>query len=149
MKLIVKALDLKNGRTIIDLGAGDGIVIFEAARSAKLKSLNTHFIAVEINPILITILHLKRLFHSNYMNIRIVKSDMFTMDYSKLLNPKKDNLFYLYISPWHMEKTIDNIQKQIKKYSIVSYMYPVKSIKLRQKQIKGLNSIFIYGQSSL
>ena len=50
---------------MIDLGAGDGIVIFKAASQAFQKRLNTKFIAVEINPVLILILYLRRLFHPN------------------------------------------------------------------------------------
>ena len=55
---IIKALDLKNNQTVVDLGAGDGLVIFSAAQEAKRQSLNTQFVAVEINPVLIFILHL-------------------------------------------------------------------------------------------
>ena len=62
LPLIIKALNLKNNQTVIDLGAGDGIVIFEAAKIAYKRKLNTRFVAVEINPVLILVLHLRRLF---------------------------------------------------------------------------------------
>lgn len=38
MDLIVKALGLKNNQTVIDLGAGDGVVILEAAKKASKKT---------------------------------------------------------------------------------------------------------------
>ena len=75
LPLIVKALGLKNNQTVIDLGAGDGIVIFEAAKSSYLKKFNTKFIAVEINPVLILVLHLQRFFHPNKKNIQIIKEE--------------------------------------------------------------------------
>lgn len=51
---------------------------------------------------------------------------------------------YLYISPWYLEKTISNIKNQISKYSIVSYMYSIKSLKNSKRTIQGKNKIFVY-----
>ena len=155
--LIVKALNLKSNQTIFDLGAGDGIVIFKAAQQAYERKLNTQFVAVEINPVLIFILHIRRLFHSNRKNIKIVRDDIFKFSLSsprrrgsrqnnRLDSPLQGNdiVIYLYISPWFLEKTVSNIKKQVPKFSVVSYMYPIKSLKNRQSNIKGRNSVFIY-----
>jgi len=159
LPLIIKALGLKNNQVIVDLGAGDGMVIFAAANEAFKRKLNTKFIAVEINPILILIMYIKKLFHPNRQNIRIVYSDIFKLDFKKLLtfpakrdHAPRDNFslltFYLYISPWFMEKVIANINSQLtnsqKKLRIISYMYPIKSLKDRQKLIEGKKKIFIY-----
>jgi hypothetical protein len=38
LPLIIKALNLQNNQTVFDLGAGDGIVIFEAAKKAYQKA---------------------------------------------------------------------------------------------------------------
>lgn len=137
---IVKALGLKNGQTVIDLGAGDGIVIFKAAKEAYRLKLNTQFIAVEINPVLIFILHLRRLFHPNRKNIKILFGDMFNLKIQQFNNLT----IYLYISPWFIEKTMLNIKNQVSKFSVVSYMYPIGSLKNKQKIIQGKNKIFIY-----
>ncbi len=145
LPFIVKALNLKNNQTVFDLGAGDGIVVFEAAKSSYRQKLNTKFTAVEINPVLILILHLRRLFHPNRKNIRIVCNDIFTMDFNSLTMKQFNNVtIYLYISPWFLEKTLKNIQHKISNFSVVSYMYPVKSLKKKQKIIRGKNKIFIY-----
>ncbi len=148
ISLIIKALNLKNNQIIIDLGAGDGIVIFKAARKAYKNGLNTQFIAVEINPILIFILHLRRLFHPNGKNIKIIRDDIFKMNFSSHLYRQGNALslptFYLYISPWFLEKTISNIKLQISKFKVVSYMYPIKSLKKNDRVIQGKNKIFIY-----
>lgn len=142
--LIIEALKLIKDQTVIDLGAGDGIVIFEAAQSSFQKKLNTKFIAVEINPILILILHIRRLLHPNRKNIKIIRDDIFTMNYSRLIIDNHQLTIYLYISPWYLEKTILNVKNQISKFSVVSYMYPVKSLKKKEKFIQGKNRIFIY-----
>jgi len=145
LSLIVKALNLKNNQTVIDLGAGDGIVIFKAAGKAFQQKLNTQFVAVEINPILIFVMYLSRLFHPNKKNIKIVRDDIFKMNFDKLLTFNSSLLtFYLYISPWYLEKTINNCKLKIKNFSVVSYMYPVKSLKKSEKIIQGKNKIFIY-----
>jgi 16S rRNA A1518/A1519 N6-dimethyltransferase RsmA/KsgA/DIM1 with predicted DNA glycosylase/AP lyase activity len=145
--LIVKTLNLKNDQTVIDLGAGDGIVIFKAAQQSYERKLNTQFVAVEINPILILILHLRRLFHKNKRNIMIVRADIFNMNFNSLTRePVNSITFYLYISPWYLEKTISNIKDQISKFDVVSYMYPLKEKTTFAKAsvVKGKNKIFIY-----
>jgi len=140
LPLIIKTLNLKNNQTVVDLGAGDGRVIFEAAKKAFQQKFNTRFIAAEINPVLITILHLRRLFHPNRRNIKIVLDDMFNMDFNALDSGlrRNDIVFYLYISPRYMEKTILNIKKQISKFRVVSYMYQIN------KTTPSKKSIFIY-----
>ncbi len=153
LPLIVKALNLKNDQVVIDLGAGDGIVIFEAARMASQKKLNTKFIAVEINPVLILVLHLRRLFHPNRKNIKIILDDMFKMNFNRLTRkPVNSLIFYLYISPWYMDKTISNIKRQTNKFKVVSYMYPLsikttKSSFSKATAIRGKNQIFVYLQA--
>jgi len=145
---IIKALNLKNNQIVFDLGAGDGIIIFEAAKKAIQQKLDTKFIAVEINPILIFILHLRRLFHPNRSNIKIVRDDIFKMNFPQLTINNYQLTIYLYISPWYLEKTILNIKNQISKFSVVSYMYPIKSLKNKEKIIQGKNKIYVYNQSN-
>lgn len=138
LSLIIKALNLNNNQLVFDLGAGDGLVIFEASKEALRKKLNTQFIAVEINPVLLCILYIRRLFHPNKKNIRIMYGNMFSMDFFNYLGSRiYDLTFYLYISPWHLEKTVNNIRKQFNNVQIVSYMYPIKSLKKKEKKIKG------------
>ncbi|MFH0979336.1 MAG: class I SAM-dependent methyltransferase [Candidatus Roizmanbacteria bacterium] len=152
LPLIIKSLDLKNNQNVIDLGAGDGIVIFEAAKQAFRKKLNTQFIAVDINPILVFIMFLRRLFHPNKKNIKIILGDIFKNDFMNFINFKNFITIYLYISPWFLEKVIENCKLALNKVEglkienlrIVSYMYPIKSLKNKEKIIEGKNKIFIY-----
>lgn len=144
LPLIIKALNLKNNQLIFDLGAGDGIVIFEAAKVAFEKKLNTQFLAVEINPILIFIMHIKRLFHPNKKNIKIIHDDIFKMNFNSLTRKSFSSLtFYLYVSPWYIEKIIKNLKIKIKKFSVVSYFYPLPKTKPK-KIYSGIHKIYFY-----
>jgi len=147
MPLILEALHVKNEQTIVDLGAGDGIVIFKAAEKSYQNKLNTKFIAVEINPILLFILHIRRLFHPNRKNIRIVNKNMFTCVYSDFIDIKAFDFttFYIYISPWFIEKTVANITKQLTQFDLVSYYYQVKCLPKHKEQAKeGVHKIYRY-----
>lgn len=150
MPLILDALNIKNNQTIIDLGAGDGIVIFEAAQQAFMKKYSTQFYAVEINPILLLVLHIRWLFHANRKNIHILDMDMFTLNYSWLIptdsSPSQQDItFYLYISPWFIEKTVANIAKQLDKFEVVSYFYQVKFLPQHKESLKtGVHKVFSY-----
>jgi 16S rRNA A1518/A1519 N6-dimethyltransferase RsmA/KsgA/DIM1 with predicted DNA glycosylase/AP lyase activity len=149
LSLIIKTLGLKNNQVIVDLGAGDGLIIFAAAKEALEKKLNTKFIAVEINPILILIMNIRKLFHPNRRNIKIIHGDIFKLNFKKLLTVDFSLLtFYLYISPWFLEKVITNINSQLatnkQQLTIVSYMYPIKSLKEKERIIQGKNKIFVY-----
>lgn len=146
LPLILRALDIRSNQTIVDLGAGDGVIIFEAARQAFLNKLTTQFYAVEINPILLLVLHIRRLLHPNKVNIHIIKRDMFTMAYDDILK-EGSVTFYLYISPWFIKKTVDNIAKQVSKFNLVSYFYRVTCLpRHKEEQKQGVHSLYTYRQ---
>lgn len=159
LPLILTALKLQNNQTIADLGAGDGIVVFSAASKALQRKLNTQFVAVDINPILVLIMNIRRFFHPNRKNIKILWSDMFLIDYNKLISTnlpagvstkagfnrfKPISTFYLYISPWLLDKVLERIKKVKTDKSVISYYYPIKQLKNSEKVIKGVHSVFTY-----
>lgn len=151
LPLIIKNFKLKNGQIIYDLGAGDGTVIFEAAKTAFERKLNTKFVAIEINPVLILILQIRKFLHPNRNNIKIIWKDLFDNNWSLEIGNllgighwKLGIVFYLYVSPWLLEKIIKKLKLKIKNFSVVSYMYPIKSLKRKEKIIKGKNSIYLY-----
>lgn len=145
LPLIIKSFNLKNNQTVFDLGAGDGMVVFEAAKESYRRKLNTQLIAVEINPILLCILYIRRLFHPNRKNIRIMYGNMFNMNFPHLTINPYHLTFYLYISPWHLEKTVKNIQRYFAHYRIVSYMYQIPCLSnLEKKRNTIVNPIYSY-----
>lgn len=144
LPLIIKALDLKNNQIVYDLGAGDGTVIFAGAHAALIKKLNTKFIAVEINPVLILILYLRKSLHPNGKNIKIVWGDFFNKNFKFQTSNFKLISLYLYASPWLLDKIATRIKIEIPTAEIVSYMYPIKSLKKKEKILKGKNGVYVY-----
>ena len=139
LPLILKALNLRNDQLVVDMGAGDGLVTFFAAQKAKQEGLNTQFIAIEYNFILVLILFAKWFFHTNKGNIKIVWADMFSAKFPQDIT----KTFYLYVSPWFMGSLYKKLRKEVGKFEIVSYFYPVPKIK-PAKTLKGINKIFVY-----
>ena len=147
--LILQALRIRNNQTIIDLGAGDGLIIFEAAQQAYVQKKNTQFYAVEINPVLLAVLWVRKLLHPNRANIHILKKDMFSMDFPRSVLHVPCYTFYIYISPWFIDKTIANIKRQIKAFDVVSYYYRVKSLPEHTEELKeGVHKIYTYRTKS-
>lgn len=150
LPLTIKSFQLENFQTVFDLGAGDGIILLEAAKNAYKERLNTKFIGVEINPVLVLILQVRALFHPNRKNIRIMWGDMFKLNYCKLLpNTYTQAVFYLYVSPWYLEKALREIMKVTNPKRIVTYMYYIKSLAHKEKSEQGLHKVYIYDLTNL
>lgn len=122
------ATSSKKKGTIIDLGAGTGTVIFAAARKAFEKNLSTQFVAVEIHPLLIVILHLRRLLHPNRNNIRIIRADIFMTDLNAMLQDSKRKMqatIYLYVGIPALIRLKPTLEKLPSGSRVVSYMYEI------------------------
>ena len=143
IKNIVQSLQLENDQIVYDLGAGDGIVIFAAATEAYRKKLNTKFVAVEINPVLIAILWFGRLLHPNRNNIKIVYEDIFSLRYKLSTLRSKKVVFFAYISPWFLDKVFKNTKRQVSKALFVSYFYPIPH-QHASRTIKGIHPTYVY-----
>ncbi len=145
MGLIIDSLHLKDNQVIFDLGAGDGLVIFEAAYNSLKAKLDTKFVAVEVNPILVAILHIRRFSHPNRKNITIIWKDMYKVDYYEYFRDEQTEfIFYLYISPWYLEKAAKMIQKLDVHTRIISYFYPIHLFKEYEKKLEGIHKVYNY-----
>lgn len=147
---------------IIDLGAGTGTVIFAAALAAFRQKLALHFLAVEIHPLLVLIMLIRRLFHPNKENIFVIKEDMLKMDYPTIINPKSKIInskqfqnpksaplnhltVYLYVGHLVIEKIKKKLLTLPKTTTIISYMYDIPHWKRKLvAKKKGLHSLYIY-----
>ncbi|MCL4374272.1 hypothetical protein M1523_00260 [Patescibacteria group bacterium] len=137
--LIAQAMDLHDGQTVVDLGAGDGTVVFFAASQAQRQRLRIKFVAIEINPILVMALLIRRLFHPAKKNIQVVWADFFRWQ----PNPANERVFYLYGAPWLNDKIANRLRQFPGKNRLVSYYYPVAGLTAQQR-IQGINRIFVY-----
>jgi predicted RNA methylase len=81
LKELVKDLDLKDGDTFVDLGCGDGRVVFEVAKNFK----KVNCIGYEISPIHIMIAKLSRMILFPFSNrVRIVPENFMKVDLSNV-----------------------------------------------------------------
>ncbi len=141
LDLVLKALNLRDNQMVVDFGAGDGLIIFGAADYAVKKNLSTQFVAVEYNFLLVLVLFLRRFFHKNRHNIRIVWADMFKTSFRS--EKPEIKTFYLYISPWFMTSMYKKLRREARSFELISYFYPVPNIK-PLKTLRGKNNIYVY-----
>ncbi len=143
LALIVKTLKLKKGDTLYDLGAGDGTIIIEAASSSK-----AHVVGVEIHPLLILIMHIKRLIHPRRNYIHVKWQNIFKT------NLKNATHVYLYVGPFVMKQIMSYLLKHKSKKltKIVSYMYEFQlppSLNKNIKVVQGYRKIYILNTDKL
>ncbi len=138
--LILKALRIRENQTIFDLGAGDGVVIFTAAEKALQNKLNTRFVAVEMNPVLAVILHIRRLMHPNKKHIVIIWNDMFKVNFPKYALTPRTVTAFIYVSPRYIPVILKAFQSHFNHFDLVSYFYPID--KNSKPHSQGIHSVF-------
>jgi len=70
--------------------------------------------------------------------------DMFTYQFLPLTtNDFQLTTLYLYISPWLIDKALQNISSQFPKAEYVSYFYPIEK-RTEKKRTKGIHTIYCY-----
>jgi len=142
VKLVDRGLLLKPGDVLIDLGAGDGKMLWRYAQPG------VKVIGVEINPFLVAYMYLRRLFHPYRSQITIRRQDLFKTDLSKATK------IYLFVGPFLMERIINYILKnKTKRLSrIVSYRYDFVTLKGKRltpktsklKTLKGEQNVYVW-----
>lgn len=119
---VLKALNLKPGQTLIDLGCGDGRLLKAAAKQG------VNGIGYEINPWLYVIAKLNC---AKYRNIRIKFGNYWT---AKL--PEADAVF-VFLIKHYMSRLDEFLSAQIKKPTkVLSYIYAIPT---RRPAKKGSN----------
>ena len=141
-----EAKNVSSSATIIDLGAGTGTVLFAAAQEAYKKKLDLKFIAIDIHPLLITILFIKSFFHPNKKNIVIIRGDIFRMNYQELLLKYRQNItIYLYVGPFVMDRIKEKLNEFTFPTRVVSYMYKIPGWGKKLADEKhGVHDLFTY-----
>lgn len=144
LEKVVDSLKMQNDHIVVDLGAGTGTVIFEAAQEAHKKGLNTAFVAVDINFFLVLWMLMRAQFHPHKEHIKILRGDLFRMDYEKIVEGYKRITYYMYVSPWFTDTLADIIKQTGKSGHLISYYYPVKKLKPAKTLTDGEHDIYIY-----
>ena len=134
-------------KTIIDLGAGTGTVIFALADQLYKKHGQTTLVAVEIHPLLYFFMQLKRLLHPYKKHIHLLRDDMFSTSFWQLTIKKYRNItVYLYIGTKHMNKLKTHLAALPVSARIVSYMYAFDNWQkhLSEKKQGKIHNLYIY-----
>ena len=119
--------DLKPGMKVVDLGAGDGRIVFEAS---KVKGVESH--GVELNPVLAFFGKLK---FRKHKNIKFFHENMWKMDLSKY-----DRIF-LFCLRKEMKKFEERLKKELKPGAlVVSNIFQFSN----WKPVKSRDNIFVY-----
>lgn len=129
LSTVIKKLNLKKEQVVIDLGAGTGTVIFAAATEAHKKGLNTEFVAIDINFLLVIFMWIRTWFHPHRKHITVMQGDLFKMDYERMIEPYRNIMFYMYVSPMVTDTFAQLIKDTKRASSLLSYRYPVKRMK--------------------
>lgn len=106
---------LSPGQTIIDLGSGDGRVLFAAAKSGA------NAIGFEINPYLVWYARLRAFLGSYKGKITVFWKNLWTADLSKA------DVVFVYLIPWRMEDLAEKLEDELKPGTLVisnSFIFP-------------------------
>ena len=106
VEAMIKLADLKAGQTVIDIGSGDGRVLFEAAKEGARG------IGIEINPYLVLFTRI-RAFLGPYRGRITVLSQA--------------DVVFVYLIPWRMEDLAEKLEDELKDDALVvsnSFVFP-------------------------
>lgn len=135
-------MKLTNNQVVIDLGAGDGAVVWAGATKAHEKGLTTQFVAIDINIVLVAFMLLRRHFHPHKAHITILHGDMFLINYKKIIGTKRV-LFYIYIAPWFTKQVYVMVKELYMLCKILSYFYEIEGSQYAKKT-KGVHNLYEY-----
>lgn len=135
VSLMVREANLKDGQIIYDLGAGNGRILFEAAKKKKVFALGYELFW----PVYFWT-KVKNLFISKKGKVKILFSDFWLADF------KNVNVIFCFLMPKAMQKVGEKFKKEVKRDAkLISYCFKVDNLK-PQKVIKleGIAPIYVY-----
>lgn len=143
LKDIHKALDIKEGSVVYDLGCGDGRVLFYSARLVP----NAIYIGIENSPFPLILAHLRAWWYRKFVNtnIKIINQDFFQHDLSDATH------VFTYLYPNVMDDLLPKLDQDLKpgtKLVSVSFKFtqkqPVTEYDLERGKYKLARKIYVY-----
>lgn len=113
---MIKLANIKKGQTIIDLGSGDGKLLFLAEKKGAKK-----VIGYEINPFLAFFTYIKVLCSGKKNRIHVYWKNMWNADVSQA------DAVLVYLLPWKMKKLQKKLIRELKPGTLVisnSFIFP-------------------------
>ncbi|MFZ5535193.1 MAG: class I SAM-dependent methyltransferase [Patescibacteria group bacterium] len=112
---MVALAKIRSGQTIIDVGSGDGRVLFAAAK----KGANA--IGIEINPYLVRFTQIKAFLGAYRGRITVRWQNLWSADLTNA------DVVFVYLIPWKMDVLAKKLKKELKPGALVisnSFMFP-------------------------
>ena len=132
VKEIIKYMELKDGDTLIDLGSGDGRILIEAHKIAKITA-----IGYELSPILIALTKLRTFLHLGFTkNITIFLENLYKAEL------KPNFKVFVYLDEEALAKLSKKLKK-IKNLRVHSYKYKIPNLSLT-KEFTLMNGVKLY-----
>ncbi|HLD24373.1 MAG TPA: hypothetical protein VJB96_00430 [Patescibacteria group bacterium] len=115
VEAMIKLADLKAGQTVIDIGSGDGRVLFEAAKEGARG------IGIEINPYLVLFTRIRAFLGPYRGRITVLWKNLWKADLSQA------DVVFVYLIPWRMEDLAEKLEDELKDDALVvsnSFVFP-------------------------
>lgn len=112
---MVKLAKLRQGQTVIDVGSGDGRVLFEAAKQGA------HAVGIEINPYLVHYTRIRAFLGHYRGQITVLWKNLWSADLSQA------DVVFVYLIPWKMDVLADKLRRELKPGTLVisnSFIFP-------------------------
>lgn len=137
VKRMIEVAKIKPKETVVDLGCGDGRLLFFAEKSAR----GVKAVGFEIAPLMYLMAKLKQVFRGSRAEIRF--QSLFRA------NLKSANVIFCYLFPDVMKALVKKIRSECRPGTrIVSNTFKMPDMKLSHKYpkdpAKGLPSIYVY-----
>ncbi len=115
VRAMVKLARIKPGQAVIDVGSGDGRLLFEAADQGATAT------GIEINPDLVLLTRLRAMQGPYRGKVRVLWKNLWKADV------RHADVVFVYLIPWRMEKLAEKLEDELKPGALVisnSFIFP-------------------------
>lgn len=115
VEAMILLANLHPGQTVVDIGSGDGRVLFAAAQ----KGANA--IGIEINPYLVWFTRIRAFLGPYRGRVRVIWKNLWKADVSRA------DVVFVYLIPWKMEELEIKLMEELKPGALVisnSFIFP-------------------------
>lgn len=140
---IDKALELKDGSVVYDLGCGDGLILFYLAK----HNSNIKYIGIENSLFPFVIARFLSFWHKkvNNIDVQIIRKDFFDVDLSNATH------IVTYLFPNIMDEVLSKLENELKKGTRLvsaSFHFTIKKeiseIDLKRKKYQLARKLYVY-----